>query len=70
MTDFSKIIHETVPCKYCGEPTPMLGTKMCDKCWELECRIIANIDLAKKIIFALSEKKATKAKKGNSKEVL
>lgn len=26
---------ETVPCTICGAPTPMLGTKLCDPCWEL-----------------------------------
>jgi len=30
---------ETIPCKYCGEPTLMLGTKLCDFCWELAWRI-------------------------------
>lgn len=29
----------TVPCAICGTPTPMLGTKRCDPCWELESRI-------------------------------
>jgi NMD protein affecting ribosome stability and mRNA decay len=57
MTDFSKVTHETVPCKWCGEPTLMLGTKMCDRCWELEHRISADIALAMKIISALLEKK-------------
>jgi rubrerythrin len=26
---------ETVPCTTCGTPTRMLGTKLCDPCWEL-----------------------------------
>lgn len=26
-------LEETVPCKICGEPTFMLGTKLCDCCW-------------------------------------
>ena len=30
---------ETVPCKTCGKPTPMLGTKLCDSCWEVETRL-------------------------------
>ena len=29
----------TVPCKICGRPTPMLGTKLCDGCWEVEHRL-------------------------------
>lgn len=28
----------TVPCGLCGEPTPMLDTKRCDSCCELETR--------------------------------
>jgi len=31
---------ETIPCKLCGEPTEMLGTKLCDFCWELEWRVL------------------------------
>lgn len=29
----------TVPCRLCRAPTPMLGTKLCDHCWELERRV-------------------------------
>lgn len=29
----------TVPCKICGKPTHMLGTKLCDPCWEVESRL-------------------------------
>lgn len=57
MTDFSKIVPKTVPCKWCGKPTPMLGTRMCDRCWELEHRIVMDIELAKKMIFFLDKKK-------------
>jgi hypothetical protein len=31
--------RETVPCKFCGDPTPMLGTKLCDGCWEVSRRL-------------------------------
>jgi len=31
--------RETIPCKTCGKPTPMLGTKLCDPCWEVETRL-------------------------------
>lgn len=40
----------TVPCGLCGTPTPMLGTKRCDACWELETRIQQDPDLAEKIL--------------------
>lgn len=26
--------ERTMPCKHCGTPTRMLGTQMCDGCWE------------------------------------
>lgn len=44
------IATETVACKLCGEPTPMLGTKMCNSCWELDKRIRMNPDIAAKIM--------------------
>jgi hypothetical protein len=28
-----------VPCKICGRPTPMLGTKLCNGCWEFDGNI-------------------------------
>jgi hypothetical protein len=29
----------TVPCQICGAQTPMLATKLCDWCWELDRRL-------------------------------
>ncbi len=29
----------TTPCKFCGEPTQMLGMKQCDHCWEVSSRV-------------------------------
>ena len=46
-------IQETVPCKWCGEPTPMLGTKECDRCYELRSRIEYDPALAVKIYTTL-----------------
>lgn len=31
--------EETVPCKWCDEPTSMLGTEECNKCWEVTSRL-------------------------------
>ena len=28
-----------IPCKFCTKPTKMVGTKMCDDCWEVEHRL-------------------------------
>jgi hypothetical protein len=35
MTEFD----ETIPCKTCGKPTRMKGTKLCDNCFEVESRL-------------------------------
>ena len=43
---------EKVPCKWCGTPTAMLGTEMCDGCWELDRRIGVNPELARRILAA------------------
>ena len=42
--------NPTIPCELCGTPTPMLGTKRCDPCWELEGRIHKNPGLARVIL--------------------
>lgn len=31
--------YPTVPCSTCGTPTPQLGTKLCDPCWEVQYRL-------------------------------
>lgn len=31
--------RETVPCQYCGTPTPMTGTKCCNNCYEVSSRL-------------------------------
>ena len=36
-------------CRICGHETAMLGTKLCDRCWELERRITADLELARRI---------------------
>lgn len=33
-------MSEKVPCTFCEQPTLMLGTKMCDNCWELRSRLV------------------------------
>lgn len=42
--------QQTVPCEICGVATEMLGTKRCDRCWELERRIESSPELARKIL--------------------
>ena len=44
---------KTAACRICGKPTKMLGTRLCDRCWELETRIEMAPDIAKRILAAL-----------------
>lgn len=47
---------EEIPCCLCKKPTRMLGTKLCDRCWELERRISSDPKLAAQVLDKLSEK--------------
>ena len=40
----------TVPCKWCGNDTVMLGTQECDSCWELRTKMSKDPLLTKKIL--------------------
>jgi hypothetical protein len=42
--------RKTVPCAICTTPTPMTGTRRCDRCWELEGRIERNPTIAREIL--------------------
>lgn len=46
--------EQCVPCKYCGVATHMVGTKLCDRCWELESRIRWDPDIAAQIFSILA----------------
>lgn len=47
--------HETTPCDICGTPTSMLGTKLCDRCWELKTRITSDPEIARRILLAMPD---------------
>lgn len=49
-----------IECTLCNQATAMIGTKLCYRCWELERRIRANPELARKILAKLE-----KARKDN-----
>lgn len=40
----------TVPCALCGQPTEMLATRRCDRCWELEHRMLQDPVIALKVL--------------------
>lgn len=42
----------TVPCKFCGVSTPMLGTKQCDNCHEVAIRVRSMPDAVLERILA------------------
>lgn len=46
---------ETCPCELCGRDTRMTGTRRCDGCWELETRIHADPELARRILDDMAE---------------
>lgn len=46
----------TVPCSICSTSTGMLGTKLCDRCWELKTRIENDPDIARRILTATTGK--------------
>jgi hypothetical protein len=42
--------RQVVNCSECGDWTPMVGTELCDRCWELKTRIEQDPELAPKIL--------------------
>jgi hypothetical protein len=36
VTNYIQRNEKKTPCKICGTPTVMIGTRLCDNCWELE----------------------------------
>ena len=51
---------ETVPCKFCGEPTIYTATKLCNNCWEFEHRIDQFISNENGLNFVIQKIKALK----------
>lgn len=41
------MVEDKVQCKWCGQATPMVGTKECDFCYELRSRVDKRPDLAR-----------------------
>lgn len=55
MSEFQE--RATVKCSLCSYPTFNLGTRMCDRCWELNRRIRHDPDLAKKILKRMRDER-------------
>jgi hypothetical protein len=45
---------ETIPCETCGTPTRFMGTKRCNRCWEIERNLAEYLKSAGGRAFALS----------------
>lgn len=56
----------TVDCRICGTQTQMLGTQLCDSCWEVTSRLKvflrteAGMEMAKAIIKSIEDKEGEK----------
>lgn len=46
---------EPLPCRWCGFPTLMLGTRECDGCWELRRRIQNAPEIARRMLDKMAE---------------
>jgi len=51
---YAKLV-DTTPCKLCATPTPMLGTRLCGRCWELDRRVRAAPEIARRILAELDQ---------------
>lgn len=51
----------TTPCEICGLATTSLGTKRCDRCWELERRIEADPEITSWILGRLQQRESATA---------
>ncbi len=47
----SEVTREYIPCQICGEPTTMLGTRLCNGCWEVMGRLLSFCQCANAIQF-------------------
>jgi len=49
----NQVNNPTIACRLCGAMTGMLGTQLCDRCYELETRIQRDPELSRKILAEL-----------------
>lgn len=47
---YNRFGQRIVSCTICGSGTTMLGTELCDGCWELDRRIRADLDIAERLV--------------------
>jgi len=60
-----KIREETTSCRFCGDQTIRLSTKMCDECWELRGRLkMVDYDVLMEIIRDINSSDLAKIVEG------
>lgn len=57
--------NDYCPCRICKNITPMVGTKLCDECWELKRRIQRHPARAQKILDQINEDKRQRTLESN-----
>lgn len=50
---FNRFGEEIIGCKWCGEPTTMLGTKCCDGCYNIESACRSRPAVVRKVLEKL-----------------
>ncbi len=50
---YNKHGQEIIPCRFCGAGTTMTGTRLCDRCWELQRLISLDKRVAQKIMASM-----------------
>ena len=50
--------NDYCPCRICKNITPMVGTRLCDECYELDRRIRMSPGRAQKILDQIREERA------------
>lgn len=50
---FNQFGEQIVDCRLCSRATTMSGTKLCDRCWELERQIKSSTELVRRILKQL-----------------
>jgi hypothetical protein len=54
----------SVPCGICGQPTRFTSIKRCDRCYELESRILRSMGLAQGVIAAAGSTRTARSREG------
>lgn len=60
-------VYKTISCKWCGMQTHMLGTKECNRCWELRSRVERDPKLATEMLLRVGVIVSADAQNGREK---